>query len=342
MLLPDSMELRICVPYNSRSTAWASFDGRGRVELKRTWSMTRFEIYSRSRTEGDHIKVTASKYPFPTVCADKQSTDWFHAISRTLKWNERERQKSFVVVEEGPSTNKTKSVNASAASRRKKPAGESVVDDEEDEVSDEEEDTFDIDDSSPENQKDDAEDKLGTLPAKSPLAKRRQKSRSRSRSGRSSHSSGLDSPPRSRGNRRTRHLLDMLNFPFRPLRPPRPRNLARFRILLQLVPGTICVPLVHPAAKTDCQRTRKRNWSLSRHLPLLHRCMAVAEVALDPETQKHEHLLYGVTTTAVIRLLAIANSLKHNLAFLRLSRTCRKVCTRNEVFHILKLACFIL
>lgn len=35
MLLPDSMELRICVPYNSRSTAWASFDGRGRVELKR-------------------------------------------------------------------------------------------------------------------------------------------------------------------------------------------------------------------------------------------------------------------------------------------------------------------
>ena len=52
--------------------------------------------------EGDHIKVTASKYPFPTVCADKQSTDWFHAISRTLKWNERERQKSFVVVEEGP------------------------------------------------------------------------------------------------------------------------------------------------------------------------------------------------------------------------------------------------
>ena len=46
--------------------------------------------------------MTASKYPFPTVCADKQSTDWFHAISRTLKWNERERQKSFVVVEEGP------------------------------------------------------------------------------------------------------------------------------------------------------------------------------------------------------------------------------------------------
>jgi NAD+ kinase len=84
MLLPDNMELRICVPFNSRSTAWASFDGRGRVELQ----------------QGDHIKVTASKFPFPTVCADRSSTDWFSSISRTLKWNERERQKSFVVVEE--------------------------------------------------------------------------------------------------------------------------------------------------------------------------------------------------------------------------------------------------
>ena len=74
MLLPDTTELYICVLFNS---AWASFDGRGRVELK----------------QGDHIKVTASKYPFPTVCANKQSTDWFHAISRTLRWNERERQK---------------------------------------------------------------------------------------------------------------------------------------------------------------------------------------------------------------------------------------------------------
>ena len=53
-----------------------------------------------NNAEGDHIKVTASKYPFPTVCADKASPDWFNAISRTLRWNEREKQKSFVVVEE--------------------------------------------------------------------------------------------------------------------------------------------------------------------------------------------------------------------------------------------------
>ena len=154
MLLPDTMELRICVPFNSRSTAWASFDGRGRVELK----------------QGDHIKVTASKYPFPTVCADKQSTDWFHAISRTLKWNERERQKSFVVVEEGPAKEreKRKSTYDSNGTGHGNSIGpfddpsnepdevedrsEEEEDEDEDEASDEEgqEDDFDITDSSPE------------------------------------------------------------------------------------------------------------------------------------------------------------------------------------------------
>ncbi|KAL6308187.1 hypothetical protein BKA93DRAFT_884529 [Sparassis latifolia] len=153
LLLPDSMELRICVPFNSRSTAWASFDGRGRVELK----------------QGDHIKVTASKYPFPTVCADTQSVDWFNSISSTLKWNERERQKSFVVVEEGPSRKQYKHSKltspkgevplasqaqdepASAAQRPETgfvPVGDAegrVEEDEEDEVSSDEE-KYDIDD----------------------------------------------------------------------------------------------------------------------------------------------------------------------------------------------------
>lgn len=136
MLLPDSMELRICVPFNSRSTAWASFDGRGRVELK----------------QGDHIKVTASKFPFPTVCADNQSIDWFNSISRTLKWNERERQKSFVVVEEGPARPKErKSKHQHTGSKLKVEALNEA--EEEDEVSDEgddDEERFDIDDSSPE------------------------------------------------------------------------------------------------------------------------------------------------------------------------------------------------
>ncbi|WWC64547.1 uncharacterized protein I303_107157 [Kwoniella dejecticola CBS 10117] len=156
MLLPDSMELRICVPYNSRSTAWASFDGRGRVELK----------------QGDHIKVTASKYPFPTVCADKASTDWFGSISRTLRWNEREKQKSFVVVEEDsePATEnkhhrRSSSVRKKHEERHHAPQAEihdvhedegkeeeEKLDDEEedyeDEEDEEEDEEFDIDDKS--------------------------------------------------------------------------------------------------------------------------------------------------------------------------------------------------
>lgn len=84
--------------------------------------------------------MTASKYPFPTVCADKQSTYWFHAISRTLKWNERERQKSFVVVEEGPAKPKSQ--------RKQRPSEEQ---DEEEDDEEEEEDKFDIDDSSAPN-----------------------------------------------------------------------------------------------------------------------------------------------------------------------------------------------
>jgi NAD+ kinase len=103
-------------------------------------------------TEGDHIKVTASKFPFPTVCADKQSTDWFHAISRTLKWNERERQKSFVVVEEGPAKEKKRSSSKTRAAGGPEKIGavQSPPAKPEEQAEDEDEEKFDIDDSSPE------------------------------------------------------------------------------------------------------------------------------------------------------------------------------------------------
>lgn len=159
MLLPDSMELRIAVPYNSRSTAWASFDGRGRVELR----------------QGDHIKVTASRYPFPTVCAENQSTDWFSSISRTLKWNERQRQKSFVVVEEGADPDSGNSGdkgkdNASDASPNKMFAKhgrngeeESSSDNDDDESSDENDDGKDKDDEDADAEKFDIDDTSTTV-----------------------------------------------------------------------------------------------------------------------------------------------------------------------------------
>ncbi|KAI9786702.1 MAG: NAD(+) kinase [Peltula sp. TS41687] len=74
MLLNDTMLLRVCVPRSSRATAYCSFDGKGRVELK----------------QGDYVTIAASQYPFPTVLSSQM--EWFNSISRTLRWNTRGAQ----------------------------------------------------------------------------------------------------------------------------------------------------------------------------------------------------------------------------------------------------------
>lgn len=66
------------------------------------------------RIEGDHIKVTASRFPFPTVCKEDQATDWFNSLQNCLHWNKRERQKSFAVVE---SHTRSKSSSRSSSSQ---------------------------------------------------------------------------------------------------------------------------------------------------------------------------------------------------------------------------------
>ncbi|KAL4806215.1 ATP-NAD kinase-like domain-containing protein [Aspergillus unguis] len=71
MVLSDSLLLRIAVPPGSRSTAYCSFDGKGRVELR----------------QGDYVTVEASQYPFPTVVAN--NGEWFQSIQRALRWNTR-------------------------------------------------------------------------------------------------------------------------------------------------------------------------------------------------------------------------------------------------------------
>ncbi|KAI8832891.1 ATP-NAD kinase-like domain-containing protein [Chytridium lagenaria] len=88
MLLPDSIELRVQVPRDSRSTAWASFDGRHRIELR----------------QGDSIVVSLSRFPMPTVCDVDQNTDWFESLRRCLHWNERARQKPFTSSPAPPSS----------------------------------------------------------------------------------------------------------------------------------------------------------------------------------------------------------------------------------------------
>ncbi|KAM0667619.1 hypothetical protein MY8738_001379 [Beauveria namnaoensis] len=71
MVLSDTMALRVAVPRGSRATAYCAFDGKGRVELR----------------QGDHVTITASQYPFPTVT--RTDTEWFDSVSRTLRWNTR-------------------------------------------------------------------------------------------------------------------------------------------------------------------------------------------------------------------------------------------------------------
>ncbi|KAF9977203.1 hypothetical protein BGZ73_006676 [Actinomortierella ambigua] len=79
MIIPGTKHLRICVPAASRTTAWASFDGRHRQELDR----------------GDSVMITASKYPACTICRTDQSTDWFKGLTEVLNWNSRALQKPF-------------------------------------------------------------------------------------------------------------------------------------------------------------------------------------------------------------------------------------------------------
>ncbi|PTB41962.1 uncharacterized protein TrAFT101_008936 [Trichoderma asperellum] len=80
IILPDTIVLRVGVPYNARTASWASFDGRERVELK----------------PGDYVTVSASRYPFASVQTEgRRSEDWINSISGKLGWNTRQKQKGF-------------------------------------------------------------------------------------------------------------------------------------------------------------------------------------------------------------------------------------------------------
>ena len=74
MVLSDTLMLRLVVPKHSRGGAYASFDGKGRVELKK----------------GDEIRVEIGRYPFPTVVGESGTGgEWFDSVRRALRWNTR-------------------------------------------------------------------------------------------------------------------------------------------------------------------------------------------------------------------------------------------------------------
>ena len=45
MLLPETMVIRVVVPFGSVRSAYCSFDGRNRVELKREYNVHMVDIY---------------------------------------------------------------------------------------------------------------------------------------------------------------------------------------------------------------------------------------------------------------------------------------------------------
>ncbi|GIQ91274.1 NAD kinase, partial [Kipferlia bialata] len=79
IVLPDATIVRITVPAGARATAWASFDGRCRVEL----------------CENDSVVMRMSKYALPTINQVDQSIDWFASMKRCLNWNVRTLQIPF-------------------------------------------------------------------------------------------------------------------------------------------------------------------------------------------------------------------------------------------------------
>ena len=86
LVLPDSAVIEVAVPTSSRSTAWVSFDGRHRRELR----------------HGESVVLRVSEHPFPAVCMNSTTNDWFSSLNQALHWNLRDRMKAMQL-SHGPS-----------------------------------------------------------------------------------------------------------------------------------------------------------------------------------------------------------------------------------------------
>jgi hypothetical protein len=95
LILPEYVTLRVQVPCNSRGQAWASFDGKGRIQLG----------------PGDALICSISPWPVPTACLVDSTTDFLRSIHEGLHWNLRKSQ-SF----DGPPAWLLKFVQQSGAS----------------------------------------------------------------------------------------------------------------------------------------------------------------------------------------------------------------------------------
>ncbi|KAK0607326.1 hypothetical protein LWI29_013387 [Acer saccharum] len=76
LILPEHVTVRVQVPFNSRSPAWASFDGKDRKQL----------------APGDALVCSMAPWPVPTACSVDSTDDFFRSIHDGLHWNLRKTQ----------------------------------------------------------------------------------------------------------------------------------------------------------------------------------------------------------------------------------------------------------
>ncbi|XP_024015026.1 NAD(H) kinase 1 isoform X1 [Eutrema salsugineum] len=78
LILPDHVTVRVQVPFNSRSSAWVSFDGKGRKQLE----------------AGDALVCSMAPWPVSTACQVESTNDFLRSIHDGLHWNLRKTQNS--------------------------------------------------------------------------------------------------------------------------------------------------------------------------------------------------------------------------------------------------------
>ncbi|XP_010545595.1 PREDICTED: NAD(H) kinase 1 isoform X2 [Tarenaya hassleriana] len=76
LILPEHVTLRVQVPFNSRSSAWVSFDGKDRKQLE----------------PGDALVCSMAPWPVPTACQVDSTNDFLRSIHDGLHWNLRKTQ----------------------------------------------------------------------------------------------------------------------------------------------------------------------------------------------------------------------------------------------------------
>lgn len=79
IILPDSATLMIKVSDTARSTAFVSFDGTNRQELRK----------------GDSVTIKTSSWPIPLIVTSDATSVWFSDLSESFGWSKRKQQRPF-------------------------------------------------------------------------------------------------------------------------------------------------------------------------------------------------------------------------------------------------------